>query len=339
MSAKSQSAALPVTTFANGSAPLDAFAVLWMLGLTFLWGANALSIKVVTQGMSPLMATGLRGAIALPLLTAYGRWRKERLTFGGADLWHGVVNGLIFAVEFGLFYSGARLTSAGHIAIFINTAPFFVAIGAHYLLPGDRMHTGKALGLILALAGIAVMFSNDILVQHSTQWRGDVLILAAASLWGVNTLYAKRYMASRMSAFRMLYSQILVSTPLLLLASLALESRPFFAVTAVTVSMVLFQAVATVCFSYMVWMLLVQRYSASAMQSFTFLSPVWGVLLGVAVLGEELQALLVAGIALVGVGIFLVNRPPLGRGRRAAPRAQAAPRADAAPRSPGADSR
>jgi len=312
MRAKRAPSALPASSAASPATngPLDTFAVLWMAGLTFLWGANALSIKVITQGMSPLMATALRGALALPVLTAYGLWRGERLSFGGAALWHGLVNGLIFAFEFALFYSGARLTSAGHIAIFINTAPFFVAVGAHYLLPGDRMHTAKALGLILALAGIAVMFSNDILIQHSDQWRGDLLILGAAGLWGVSTLYAKRYMATRMSAFRMLYSQILVSTPLLLLASLAVEPRPFFAVTAVTWSMLVFQAVATVCFSYMVWMMLVLRYSASAMQSFTFLSPVWGVLMGVAILGEPLQALLVAGIALVGIGIYLVNRPP-----------------------------
>jgi len=330
MSTKVESAALRATSAAHGPAPLDAFATLWMVGLTFLWGANALSIKVVTLGMSPLMATALRGAVALPLLTAYGRLRKERLAFSGADLRHGLVNGLIFAVEFGLFYSGARLTSAGHIAIFINTAPFFVAIGAHYFLPGDRMHAAKALGLILALAGIAVMFSNDILIRHSSQWRGDVPILAAAGLWGLNTLYAKRYLARRMSAFRMLYSQVLVSTPLLLAASLALEPRPFFAATAVTWFMLLFQAVATVCFSYMVWMMLVQRYSASAMQSFTFLSPAWGVLLGVIVLGEELQALLVVGIALVGFGIALVNRPPRRLGRNASPPARAKARSPGA---------
>ena len=106
--------------------------------------------------------------------------------------------------------------------------------------------------------------------------------------------------------------------------------------------MLLFQAVATVSFSYMVWMMLVQRYSASAMQSFTFLSPIWGVLLGIVVLGEELQAPLVAGIALVGIGIYLVNRPPrrtvLGSAQQPVqrPGRPARTRSLGAPRSPGA---
>ncbi len=309
MTAKPASTALRTPLALSAANPLDATGVLWLVGLTLLWGVNSLSVKVVTYGMAPIMATALRGALALALLTLYGWWRGEKLGLRGWDLAHGTVNGLIFAVEFCLIYGGAPMTSAGHIAIFINTAPFFVAIGAHYLLPGDRMAVAKALGLALALAGIGVMFSNDILIRHSQQWRGDILLLGGAALWGLNTLYAKRYMVGRMSAFRMLYAQILVSTPVLLLVSLALERHPFFAVTEVTVAMVVFQAAAAVSFSYMAWLALMRRYSASAMQSFTFLTPAWGVLLGVLVLGEELQALTVAGIALVGCGIYLVNRP------------------------------
>jgi len=310
MTANSASPALPVPVGTASTAhPLDTAGVLWLVGLTLLWGINALSVKVVTYGMAPIMATALRGLLALALLTGYGWWRGERLGMRGWDLGHGAVNGLIFALEFCLIYGGAPMTSAGHIAIFINTAPFFVAIGAHYLLPGDRMVMAKALGLALAFAGIGIMFSNDILIRHSDQWRGDLLLLGGAALWGVNTLYAKRYMVGRMSAFRMLYSQILVSTPLLFLVSFVLEPHPFFAVTGVTVSMVVFQAAVAVSFSYMAWLALMRRYSASAMQSFTFLTPAWGVLLGVLVLGEEVQALVLVGIALVGLGIYLVNRP------------------------------
>jgi len=298
------------------AAPLDTFAALSMTGLTMLWGVNALSIKVVTEGMTPVMATALRGLLALGILSLYGLWRGERLGFRGAEGFHSAVNGLVFAAEFCLIYTGAHGTSTGNIAIFLNTSPVFVAVGAHYLLPGDRMHWAKALGLALATAGIAVLFANDTLVTHSDRWRGDLMVLGGALLWGLTTLYAKRFMVHRMSAFRILYGQILVSTPVLLVVSLAMEPRPFFAVTRLTVAMILFQAGITVSISYMAWTALLRTYSASTMQSFTFLTPVWGVLLGVAVMGDEVQALLVAGIALVGLGIFLVNRAPRrSRGR------------------------
>jgi drug/metabolite transporter (DMT)-like permease len=139
-----------------------------------------------------------------------------------------------------------------------------------------------------------------------------VLILLGAMMWGTSTLYVKRVMAQRMSAFRLLYIQILVSTPLLLAAALLLERGWFFAVTPLILGALFFQGVVVVFFSYLMWMILLRRHSASTMQSYTFLSPAWGVFFGVTLLGDPLQGLMVLGIAFVGLGLYLVNRPRPG---------------------------
>jgi len=299
----------PAPSSASHAASSGLALALWMLFLTALWGFNALTIKVLTQGMAPVMGAALRGVIALACLTAYGIMRGESRAYSGWDALHGAVNGVIFAVEFVLFYVGARFTTGSHIAIFVNMAPFFVAVGAHYLLPGDRLHRMKTAGLILAFLGVITLFANDILLQHSGNWRGDVLILLGAIMWGSSTLYVKRVMAARMSAFRLLYIQILVSTPLLLAAALLLESGWFFAVTPVVLGALVFQGVVVVFFSYLMWMTLLRRHPASTMQSYTFMSPVWGVFFGVSLLGDPLQGLMVLGIVFVGLGLYLVNRP------------------------------
>jgi drug/metabolite transporter (DMT)-like permease len=171
------------------------------------------------------------------------------------------------------------------------------------------LHRGKAAGLLLAFLGVVTLFSNDVFVQHAGYWRGDLLVLMGAVLWAVTTVYIKRTMAHTLSAFRMLYIQILVSTPLLIAASLLVERDWFFAVTPLTVAALLFQALVVVFFTYMMWMVLLQRFSASSLQSFTFLTPVWGVFFGITLLGDPVQALMLAGIAGVGVGLYLVNRP------------------------------
>jgi drug/metabolite transporter (DMT)-like permease len=277
--------------------------------LTALWGVNAVLIKITTQGMTPIMAAGLRGAVALLCLTAYGLLRGESFAYRGWPLFHGAMNGLIFAVEFVLIYSGARLTTGSHTSIFINTAPFFVAVGAHYLLPNDQLRPLKVTGLVLAFLGVVTLFSNDILVQHAVNWRGDVLVLAGAGMWGVTTVYIKRAMVYTMSAFRLLYIQILISTPVLIGVSLLAERDWFVAVTPLTVGALLFQALVIVFFTYMMWMVLLKRFTASALQSFTFLTPVWGVFFGITLLGDPVQALMLVGIALVGVGLYLINRP------------------------------
>ncbi len=70
-----------------------------------------------------------------------------------------------------------------------------------------------------------------------------------------------------------------------------------------------YQGGHVVFFSYMMWMSLLTRYPASGMQSFTFLSPVWGVVAGVILLGESVSLLMALGMALIGLGLYLVNRP------------------------------
>lgn len=294
--------------------PVDLTMVLWMISLSALWGLNAVTIKALLETMPPVLAVGLRGASALILMIGYALWKGEPLVFRGRLLLHSLVIGVLFAVEFWLYYLGAQFTSGGHMAIFINTAPFFVALGAHLMLKDDRLFPARWAGLVLAFGGIVAVFSDDLYIQKAGFWRGDLLVILAAAGWGLTTLYMKRFMIQSMNGFQLLYVQIAVSTPLLLALSLATETFDPAGITVVTIVILAFQSVVVVFFSYVAWMSLLRIYPASAMQSFTFLTPVWGVMLGVVILGEGLTAAGVTGMALVGVGLMLINRArPGGR--------------------------
>jgi drug/metabolite transporter (DMT)-like permease len=300
----------PLDASARG---VDARMVLWMLFLSGLWGLNAITIKAVATDMAPLAAVGLRGAVALTCLSLWGWWRGERLWFGGRLALHSLVAGLLFTAEFILFYTGARMTTGGHVAIYINTAPFFVAAGAHFLLPGERMTPWRWLGLGLAFGGILALFGDDLFVHRGGYWRGDLLVIAGALIWGATTVYIKRFMVQDMSGFELLYVQILVSTPLLLAVVGAAQPEALLLVTPRAGAIVVFQGTVIVFFSYLAWSTLLRVYPANAMQSFTFLTPVWGVAIGALALGEPVRGGTLLGIALVGVGLYFVNRPRRAR--------------------------
>lgn len=288
---------------------VDTAMVLWMAGLSALWGFNAVTIKAVTSGMEPVLAAGMRGAVALVFLVPWGLWRGERLRVPRQEALHGVALGLIFAVEFWLFYTGARLTTGGHVAIYISTAPFFVAVGAHFLLVGDRLTALRVGGLLLAFAGVVLLFYDDSRTGQTGYWRGDLLVIAGAGMWGLSTLYVKRFMVASMSGFEMLYLQILVSTPLLVGLGLWGHPGALAAVPLYVWGLVLFQGAVIVFFSYLMWMVLLRIYPASAIQSFTFLTPIWGVTFGVLLLGERATVGTAVAIGLVGLGLYLINRP------------------------------
>ena len=288
---------------------VDARLAAWMLGLTFLWGFNAITIKMVTSAMAPLMSAGLRGVVALGAVTAYGWARGECMRYRGLDIGHGLVIGTLFGLEFILIYTGVGFTNGGHLSLIINTAPIFVACGAHFILPDERLHLLKSSGLVLAFGGVALLFSDELVIQQQGFWRGDVLVLCAAVIWAATTLYMKRFLVERFNGFRLLHAQVLVSTPLLLGSSLLAESDPLAGASAGNMLIVLFQGLIVVFFSYLMWMNLLIRYPASGMQSFTFLSPVWGVVAGMLILGERVSLLMAVGMALIGLGLYLVNRP------------------------------
>ena len=54
---------------------------------------------------------------------------------------------------------------------------------------------------------------------------------------------------------------------------------------------------------------MIHHYPVSRLSSFTFLAPLFGVILSGALLGESLSFLLVLGLVMVAGGIYLVNRP------------------------------
>jgi drug/metabolite transporter (DMT)-like permease len=312
MSGETQQVARPAVAEARPSRHVDATLVGWMLLLTFLWGFNSITIKMVTSSIAPLMSAGLRGGVALAAVTCYGLVRGEPMGYRGTDRLHGLTIGLLFGLEFIFIYSGAPFTNGGHLSLFVNTAPIMVAGGAHFLLPGERMHLLKLGGLVLAFGGVILLFWDELYIQKQGYWRGDLLVLAGALAWAVTTLYMKRFMTGHFSGFRLLHAQILVSTPLLLGASLLTEQDALAGATPAMLGLIVFQGLVVVFFSYLAWMSLLTRYPASGMQSFTFLAPVWGVVAGVVLLSETVSLLMALGMTLIGVGIYLVNRPRKG---------------------------
>jgi drug/metabolite transporter (DMT)-like permease len=70
-----------------------------------------------------------------------------------------------------------------------------------------------------------------------------------------------------------------------------------------------YQTVWVVSITFLLWFMLVARYSASRLSAFTFLTPLFGVLAGHVVLGDPITAGFAAAVALVVGGLILVNRP------------------------------
>jgi drug/metabolite transporter (DMT)-like permease len=193
--------------------------------------------------------------------------------------------------------------------VFLYLAPFVVAFGAHYLIPGDRLTVLKLAGLGAAMLGLMVAMREGLLEPGRPTLWGDLLLLAAAMLWGATTILIRITALKTAAPEKTLLYQLAVSGVMLPpVAWLAGEpgitnlSAPVILAFAYTFIIVAFV-------SYIAWFWLVRNYPPTRVTAFTFLSPVFGVLAGNLMLGEAFTPSLGVALVLVAFGIYLVNRP------------------------------
>ena len=290
---------------------LDAPAVLTITACCAAWGVNQVAIKVANTGISPILQAGLRSALACVLVLAWARARGVRLFERDGTLWVGLITGLLFGAEFVTMYLGLAHTTASRGIILLYLAPFVVAVGAHYLIPGDRLTVPKIAGLTAALAGLAVAMGEGFAEPGRPTLMGDILSLTAAVMWGATTVFIRASALRRASPEKTLLYQLGLTALLLPPLSVLVGEPGIVDLSPPVILAFAYTAIVVAFVSYVAWFWLVRNYPPTRLSAFTFLSPVFGVMAGHVMLGEAFTPSLAAALLLIAFGIYLVNRPAL----------------------------
>jgi len=287
--------------------PLSAGLILGLL--CFLWGADAVSIKFSSQGVPPLMAAALRSLVSGALVWAYARFKKRGVAFPPGQTRHALMVGFFFGMEFLFVYWGLAFTPVSRSLIFIYTSPFWVALGAHFLLKGDRLTPARLFGLVLAFGGVTSVFQARSPELPPLHWVGDLMEFSAAIFWAATTLYVKYIMEKvKLDHFQTLFAQLIYSFPLLALSSAIFELPADLNITLLVLASLFYQSVVVAFASFLVWFWLIHRHPVSRLAAFTFMAPLFGVILGGLVLDEPVTLLIWVGVACVAGGLYAVNR-------------------------------
>ena len=292
----------------NTSRPLDAVAALIMVALTLSWGLNQVSIKLALPEIPPFIQATVRSIGAFAIIAIWARMRGISLLTRDGTLVGGIAAGVLFGVEFLLIFPALQFTAASRATLFIYTAPFFVALGSGFLL-GERLRAIQWLGLLCSFAGLVVAFGVPDASRDGKQLLGDIMMVGAGAAWGATTLVIKASRLRSAPAEKVLAYQLAVSIPILALGMLLMGERMTAMPSAWSLGWLAYQTFWVVSLTYAVWFAMVQRYSASRLSAFTFLTPLFGVASGHFVLGEPISWAFGLAVALVVGGLVLVNRP------------------------------
>ena len=276
--------------------------------LCLCWGLQQVAIKIAIPGVSPALQAGIRSIGSLLLLWGWSARNGVRLVGRDGSLWPGLAAGLLFAVEFLLIFSGMTFTTASRGVIFLYTSPFIVALGAHLFVPNERMRVIQAVGLLCAFAGVAVAFADGLRLPTSRELIGDAMILLAAVAWGATTVLIKASRLASISPNKVLFYQLGVSAIALPILSAMMGESGVTALTGPVLASLAYQIVIVAFASYLTWFWLIAQYPAGKLAAFSFLTPLFGLVAGGALLGERISAAMVAAMLLVCFGIYLVNR-------------------------------
>ena len=288
---------------------IDAFGAVVLVAFSALLGLNQVLVKLVNAGFAPVFQAGLRSACAFLPVLLFALFMRKRLTVTDGSLVPGIITGCLFAFEFILLFQALDYTTVSRASIFFYTMPFWVALGAHFIIPGERMTRAKALGLLLAVAGVALALSRDEAPASDKALLGDLMCLAGAVGWAGIALIARTTALSKSVPEMQLIYQLAVSAPIMLAVAFIL-GETVREPTAAIYGIFAFQVLVVVSVGFLTWFWVLSVYPASDMASFSFLAPVFGVIFGWLVFDEPLTVAVVLALALVAVGIVLVNRKP-----------------------------
>jgi len=279
----------------------------WLVTFALIMGFNQVLVKLVNAGLAPVFQAGLRSACALVPVLIYAIYTKRKLSISDGSLVPGLCCGTLFAAEFMLTFSAFDYTSVARATMLFYTMPLWLACAAHFLIPGERLTTLRVAGLLLAVAGVAwALLRND---HPATEYAlvGDLMCLVAALCWAGIALLARTTALSKSSPEMQLVYQLAVSGAIMLplapvLGDLVRDFTPQIG------ALFAFQVLVVVSFGFLMWFRVLAIYPASDMASFGFLTPLFGVMFGWLILGETITLEFIGALALVCVGIVLVNR-------------------------------
>jgi drug/metabolite transporter (DMT)-like permease len=288
---------------------------LGLLGMALMWGASWPAGRTLALAMPPLSGAAWRFTIAAVLLAAWAVWRRREWPPLTRKQWLGLaLAGAIGVAGYAVFFMAAlQHVEASRAAVVVTTNPVFTTLLAAWLFR-ERFNARIALGMLCALVGAATVLT------HGAPWAllaggigvGEWLLVGCIATWVGYTLIARALLGGidslAATAISSVFGTALLWAVALTVDGAAVAMSSIASLSATGWLSMVFLAVGSTVLAYAWYFRGVAELGAGTAASYISLVPVFGVASSVLVLGEPLDASLLAGGALAVAGVVLTNR-------------------------------
>ncbi len=277
-----------------------------LVTLSILWGGSFFFNAVLLAELSPFGV--VFGRVLIGCLVLYGVLRMQGLTLALARHWRAflVMGFLNNFIPFTLIAYGQTFIDSGLASIFNATTPLFGAILAFFLVRDENVTAKKLVGVVLGVAGVAVLFgiASDSPAGPDTLTGGAMVMLASLS-YAVAGLFWRRFpsIAPPVAACGMQLASSLMCLPL----AVYHDGARFFHLSAGGVGSLLGIGVLSSAVGFILYFRVLRVAGAVNVLLVTLLIPVSASLLGALFLGEAITPVEIAGMAVIGLGLLVVD--------------------------------
>jgi len=285
--------------------PLTTSAALLALLLTGLWSGLGIAIKFGLEDAPPLRLGWLRFVLGALTVLTWALWTRADLVPKRREAVALSAVGVMFCIELAAMNIGLEKTTASHAAVILSTYSVWMAMFAHFQVPGDRLTRRKLSAALVSYSGIVVIFVQGLAISTDLLW-GDLLVLASALVLAEEQVYSAR-VAGRIHIARLVLARFALGTAVFATLSALLEQAAW-SWTARLGASLLYQGIVIAGFGFIANQWLLKHYLPSQIAVISLIGPVASILLAWALLGETPSSLIWAGAALVTAGAFLIQR-------------------------------
>ena len=281
----------------------------WLL-LCLIWGSTWIFIKLGLDHWPPFTFAGLRFLLAAIILWVIVLLRGDKLPNTRRDwlliAWLGLIS---FGLSFGLVFWGENRISSGLTAVLQSVIPAFGLLLAHYYLPNERITVAKLLGVALGIAGIAVIFADQVKIGGASAMAGSAAIVVSAFLVAYTNVVVK-LRCGHLQVVPLVAGQVTFGCVPLLALGFFTEGSPLdLRRTPQAVVSLIYLAVVGSVVALLLYYWLVKRVDVTKTMLISLVTPVVALLIGWLVRGEAVSWRLALGSAAILSGINLIVMP------------------------------
>jgi drug/metabolite transporter (DMT)-like permease len=280
-----------------------------LIVLASIWGASFMFIKVMLDEVDPIEVGWLRlggGALFFVLVSVARRKAFPR----DGHYWRStlVVGALGSAIPFFVIPRAEQEISSQLAGILNGAMPLWAALLTHVVLIEERLSRAGVAGILLGFLGLAIVIGPGIFDLSDASTQGALMMLGAAFSYAASAVWVRRRLQgvdSATLASNQTMLAFLYLTPWVVAGG---APNPLDLSANVLWSAIALGVLATGV-AYLIYYWLLTTLHATQASMVTYLAPVAAVFWGWAVLDESLSPGVWPGLALIVLGMYLVNRP------------------------------